>query len=240
MIRIAICDDNAVHLRIAQEELEKTLKEGPDYSLDIFDTEISFSNMLQSGICPYDIIFMDIELGNSSVSGIDLAHKVNLLNPDCQIIYISQHLEYSSDVYDTHHVYFLSKDRLPELIGKSLKAALKALDQMSDSRYFYFKNRKMQYQIPQNEILYMERNLRETTIVTINKEFQLSEKIDQILLRLPANFVSCHRSYAINLKMVSSIHQGSASFPDGRTVPISRTHYSDVKKAFALLSSYML
>lgn len=240
MIKIAICDDNAVQLCIAQEELEKNLKEGPDYSVDVFDNALSFSNILQSGTCPYDIIFMDIELGNSSVSGIDLIHKVNFLNPDCQVIYISQHLEYSSDVYDTHHVYFLSKDRLSELIGKSLKAAIKALDEINSSRYFYFKSRKMQYKIPQNEILYMERNLRETTIVTVNKEFRLSEKIDQILQRLPSNFVSCHRSYAINLKMINSIHQGSVSFPDGRTVPISRTHYSDVKKAFALLNSYML
>ena len=70
-----------------------------------------------------DIIFMDINLENSSASGIDLIHKVNFLNPSCQVIYISQYLEYASDVYDTRHTYFMNKERLSELLGKALHTA---------------------------------------------------------------------------------------------------------------------
>ena len=93
MLKIAICDDNAVQLNIIQEELEKNMKKEIAYDVDTFNSASDFTEVLQSGDCLYDIIFMDIDLGDSSVSGIDLVHKVNFLNPSCQIIYISQHLD---------------------------------------------------------------------------------------------------------------------------------------------------
>lgn len=238
MLKIAICDDNPVQLSIIQEELKKNISKELPYSVNTFDGKISFSHMLQSGTCPYNIIFMDIDLGDSSTSGIDLIHKVNFLNPSCQVIYISQYLEFASDVYDTDHVYFINKERLPELLGKSLNTAIRNLSQTDNISYLYLNTRKKQYRIAQNEILYMERNLRETTVVTCTEEFKTSEKIDQLLERLPSHFIPCHRSFAINLKLVSSIQQYSVSFPDGKTVPVGRTHYSNIKKAFALLNTY--
>lgn len=238
MLKIAICDDNPVQLDIIQEEFKKAITENISYSIDTFDSEAAFADMLQSGNCPYDIIFMDIVLGEADVSGINLAHKVNFLNPKCQIIYISQYLEFASDVYDTQHVYFMSKERISEFLGKALDSALKNIIQTDDTSYLYFNIRKKQYKIPQNNILYMERNLRETTIVTRTAEFQISEKIDLLLQRLPSYFVSCHRSYAVNLKLACSIRQYSISFPNGKSVPVGRTHYANVKKAFALMNSY--
>lgn len=239
MLKIAICDDNTVQLDIIQKELKKNIKNEISYSVDTFDNDKSFNNMLSSGTCPYDIIFMDIDLGNSSTSGIDLIHKVNFLNPSCQVIYISQYLEYVSDVYDTQHTYFMNKERLSELLGKALHTAIHNLSCSDDTGCLYLKNRKKQCKIPQNEILYMERNLRETTVITRTEKYRTSEKIDQLLERLPSYFVPCHRSFAINLKLVSSIQQYSVSFPNGQTVPVGRTHYSDIKKAFATLNTYI-
>ena len=120
MLKIAICDDNTVQLNIIREELEKNMKKEIAYDVDTFCSASDFTEVLQSGDCLYDIIFMDIDLGDSSVSGIDLVHKVNFLNQSCQIIYISQHLEYAPDVYDTQHIYFLNKERLTELFNKDM------------------------------------------------------------------------------------------------------------------------
>lgn len=240
MLKIAICDDNAIQLDIIQEELKKNIKEDISYTIDTFNSEAAFTQILQFGSCPYDIVFMDIVLGDASMSGIDLVHKVNFLNPACQIIYISQYLEFASDVYDTQHVYFVSKERLSEFLGKALDSALKNIIQNDDTSYLYFTVRKKQHKITQNDILYMERNLRETTIVTRTDEFKVSERINQLLERLPSWFVSCHRSYAVNLKLAGSIRQYSVSFPNGKTVPIGRTHYASVKKSFALMNSYLI
>lgn len=238
MLRIAICDDNSVQLDIIQKELEKTIPEDISYSINTFDSETAFTEMLKSGSCIYDIIFMDIVLGDTGSSGIDLVHKVNFLNPECQIIYISQYLEFAPDVYDTQHVYFVNKERISEFLDKALDTALKNIIQADTTHYLYFNIRKKQYKIPQNDILYMERNLRETTIVTRTEKFKTSESIDSLLKHLPSYFIVCHRSYAVNLKLAGSIHQYSISFPNGKSVPVGRTHYANVKKAFALMNSY--
>ena len=154
-----------------------------------------------------------------------------------QIIFVSQCLEYAPDVYVCRHTYFISRDRISELMESALNISLENLSTCSVEDYLYIKVRKSQYKIPQSRILYIERNIRETTIHTYTTEFQTSEKIDSILRRLPDYFVSCHRSYAINLKMASAIHRNSAVFSNGRVIPIGRTHYEDVKKAFTIINT---
>ena len=48
MLKIAICDDNAVQLQIIREELKKNIGEDLSYSVDTFDGETAFDNMLLS------------------------------------------------------------------------------------------------------------------------------------------------------------------------------------------------
>lgn len=132
----------------------------------------------------------------------------------------------------------MNKERLSKLLGKALHAALHNLSCSDGTSCLYLKTRKKQCKNTTEKIIYMERNLRETTVITRTEKFCTSEKIDQLLERLPSYFIPCHRSFAINLKLVSSIQQYSVSFPNGKTVPVGRTHYSDIKKAFALLNAY--
>lgn len=51
-------DDNAIQLDIIQEELKKNIKEDISYTIDTFNSEAAFTQILQSGSCPYDIVFM--------------------------------------------------------------------------------------------------------------------------------------------------------------------------------------
>lgn len=233
MLNIAVCDDNSVQSELIQSEVNRSLNGQLSYGLSLFHDGKLFEHEIILRNCPYDIIILSIELGNFSKSGIELAQEINCLNPAAQIIFVSQSLEYASDVYTCRHTYFISSDRIPELMMSALNTSLENLAIESAEKCLYIKVRKSQYKIPQNKILYMERNIRETTIHTYTAEFRTSEKIDSILRRLPDYFISCHRSYAVNLKMAIAIHRNSAIFLNGRAIPIGRTHYEDVKKAFA-------
>lgn len=232
MLNIAICDDNSVQTELIQSEIGRSLDGHLSYNLNLFHDGKLFEHEILLRNCPYDIVILNIELGNFSKSGIALAREINCLNPAAQIIFVSQSLEYAPDVYACRHTYFISRDRIPELMESALNISLENLAIGSAEECLYIKVRKSQYKIPQNKILYMERNIRETTIHTYTSEFRTSEKIDSILKRLPDYFISCHRSYAINLKMAVAIHRNSAIFSNGRSIPIGRTHYEDVKKAF--------
>lgn len=89
---------------------------------------------------------MDIELGSESVSGIKLAQRINLLNPNTQIIFISQYLQYASSVYETDHIYFVYKQQMEEYLPKALSASCRKLNKLRQ-QYFCFNYQSRDYRL---------------------------------------------------------------------------------------------
>ena len=82
MLKLAICEDNDIQCRqihtLSCSSLEIPVE------IDTFSSATDFLNQISNEQCPYHIILMDIELGSESVSGIKLAQRINLLNPNTQ------------------------------------------------------------------------------------------------------------------------------------------------------------
>ncbi|WP_373212775.1 LytR/AlgR family response regulator transcription factor [Ruminococcus sp. 5_1_39BFAA] len=230
MLKIAVCEDNPVHAQIIDTAVNNILD--IPFEITNYSTAGDFMNVLEEQGCCYDMVLMDIELGSESASGISAAQKIAPLNLRTQLIYISQYLQYAPDVYETKHIYFVSKDRLEEGLEKALRTALKNLS-CEEGRYLYFKKNQIQIRLPQNDILYMERIMRETKIYTSTEVYSTSEKLTALLEQLPPSFVLCHRSFAVNLEMVSTLGRTGITFADGKCIPIGRTYYEAVKRAFA-------
>ena len=204
------------------------------YKLDSFLSGREFLKALSENVCQYNLVFLDIELEDKSISGIDLGQMINSRNPQTQLIFISQYLEYASDVYSTKHTYFINKNRLNDYLADALHAALKNLA-TGRKQYLTFKVKQTQLRIPADDILYLERNLRETFIYTGNKTYTTRDKLSELQQQLPSFFVCCHRSFLVNLHAVTSLHHAEIILNNGQGIPVSRAHYDDTKKAFSLL-----
>ena len=161
MLKIAICEDSEIFEEIIKKNIETILK--VPYELRPFLSGKEFITSLPEMGCPYDIVFLDISLGEETVSGIELGQIINGENPRTQLIFISQYLEYASDVYSTKHTYFIYKNRLNEYLPAALDAALKNL-QTDKEPFLTVKIKQSHHRIPVNDILFLERNLRETFI----------------------------------------------------------------------------
>lgn len=72
-----------------QAEIDRSLDSQISYNLQVFHDGKLFEHEITSRNCPYDIVILDIELGNSSKSGIELAREINCLNPETQIIFVT-------------------------------------------------------------------------------------------------------------------------------------------------------
>ena len=133
MLKLAICEDNDIQCRqihtLSCSSLEIPVE------IDTFSSATDFLNQISNEQCPYHIILMDIELGSESVSGIKLAQRINLLNPNTQIIFISQYLQYASSVYETDHIYFVYKQQMEEYLPKALSASCRKLNKLRQ-QYF--------------------------------------------------------------------------------------------------------
>lgn len=230
MIHIAICEDNAVHSDQIIKLVHACLR--IDFEINTFSSGKAFLDSLSDCRCPYDLILMDIELDDPALSGIALAEKINLMNHHAQIIFISQYLKYVSTVYETKHVYFVNKGEIEIYLPRAIEKALSNLENLQN-QFLRFSKSSRQYQLPMNDILFMERKLRETDIHTRSGIFTTREKLTELLPRLSPAFCLCHRSYIVNLNAVVSFDRSNITFADGQIIPVGRSYYESTKKAFA-------
>ena len=135
MLKIAICEDNSIHCKQIHDLTCSCLQAA--YDIDIYTSANDFLARITDQKCPYQIVLMDIELDCGDMSGIHLAEKINLSNPETQIIFISQYLQYASAVYETNHVYFVSKQQIEEYLPRALSAACRKLSELH-RQYFCF------------------------------------------------------------------------------------------------------
>ena len=233
MISIALCEDNLIHQRHICRAIHSVL--GLNHSIDVYSSAHEFRAAVLGAVPPsfsYDIILMDIELGDDS--GIILTKEINRHFPNTQIIYITQHLEYVSSVYDTQHMYFIEKRNMDLYLPRAFNIALNRLHRL-DTLQLEFTWNKESFIIPQKNIIYMERVLRTTEIHTFSQIFYTSEKLPEILQKLEDSFFICHRSFLINLNMISNLEKAYVTLNSDIQIPVSRAHYNDLKDKFNLL-----
>lgn len=227
MLKIAICEDIALHQKYLQTEIQKLLTEPCEFSCfssaDVFEAKI-----LEKTTC-FDIVFMDIEFGTKS--GIELGQKINNQYPLAQIIYVTGYPQYAGDVYMTEHVWFIEKNHLGKYLPLALNKALRAI-QLTQNLHLNISWQKEKFPIPQKEIIYIERNLRTSEIFTLHNTYQTSEKLDALIQRLTDAFAFSHRSYIVNMEMITSLTKTQVILNGAHEIPVSRSKYNDLKNAY--------
>lgn len=234
MIQIAICDDDTLHIAYIKRLTEEILK---DKKIEI--TKYTGANELLfkidgSDYVP-DIALLDIQMPD--IDGISLAKELNQIAPNCKIIFISSYLNYAPNVYDANHIYYVLKtqleDRLPIALGKAVAAIY------SPRSFLLIKHGTSATKIPLGRVLYIERNLHKTNVITSEMTYTTSQSPADLLSAIvnKSVFLHCHQSYWVNSKAIKTMQSNSFLLYDGTEIPISRSHKSDVKAAFFKLIS---
>lgn len=174
MIRIAVCEDDYVYTEMIRSILQSCIT--VPYEVKFFSSGTEFLNTLTDHGCPYTLVITDIDLGAQSVNGITVAKRINKINGDTQIIFVSQYLEFASDVYETSHLYFVNKKKLLEYLPKALTAAHEKYA-LRGEQYLYFQSSYKEYQVSQNDVLYLEHIARQTCIHTATHVYSANEKL---------------------------------------------------------------
>lgn len=224
-MKIVICDDAYSFLQRMQEMLLPYIGEADQ--LLLFDTGEQLLEYAQySNI---DILFMDIELGE--ISGIDVVRDVTQIRPKCQVVYMTNHVEYVSDVYETKHCYYVMKEQI--------ESRLDSIMQIVNQKLYYI-NQKLiitdggtNILIPLDEITYIERLKRVTYVYTVGATYKTRERIDAIEKRIPKNcFVRCHNSYIVSFEHIRIYSRSKIIMENGVGITISRRYIDSVKESF--------
>lgn len=224
MLQIAVCDD-----RIAdQERICQAVRDTyPETQTCTFASPGALLKKIEQNWLP-TVALLDIQM--EDMDGVHLAKELNTRCPDCRIIFLTDYLEYATDVYDVRHSYFILKSQLEQRIGPALARALEELPRIPS---LCFREKRELHLVSQDSVLYLERRLRKTYVYSNDVCYQTYEHPRAVLAdAVDGSFCQCHQSFWVNLNRVSSMIEDHFRMDNGADVPISRSFQKLVRTRF--------
>lgn len=227
-MRIGICDDNQEYLYCLNQSIQLLTSSTNNITIEMLTPE-NLAISIDKKSIPYDIILSDIDMG--TYNGIDFASKINQIAPSCIIIFISNYLNYATEVYDVAHVYFILKSELNERLPKALEKAF-AIHNERISKSILIRFQNTEYRIFLSDITYIEALGRYLYIHDSKQSYKCIQSLKNIMNELTHSFTRCHNSYLVNMKYIHSINRTSCILSDGVSIPISQTYSKSFQAAY--------
>lgn len=227
-MKIGICDDNQPYLNFLKEMTQSLTTSAVNLSVTTLSPE-ELAACIEYQSIPYDILISDIDMG--TYNGIDFAGKINQIAPSCIILFISNYLNYATDVYDVTHVYFVLKSEVEQKLPRALEKAI-ALHNERISKSLLIRFQNTEYRIYLSDITYIEALGRYLYIHDTKQSYKCIQSLKSIMSELPGSFARSHNSYLVNMKCIHSINRTSCILSDGISIPISQTYSKAFQAAY--------
>lgn len=223
MISIAICEDSIP----MQTQIEMhTAMLLPDTPIDVFSTGEELIDTLVKEEMSYSIYLMDISL--PGISGIETAARIRERDPYALIIYITDYKEYVYEVFETLPFRFITKPIDIVVFEKVLSDALNYF--RNRSKRFHFHIERTQYQIPMQEIVYLESRLRQITLYTPDTSYEFYGRLADVMPSLdPVFFVRVHTSYIVNMEYIHCLNDTCVTLRSGITISVSKRYRNELR-----------
>lgn len=223
MIKIAICDDEKLHI----EKIEKLLTTREDAkSFEIYRYDKA-TELLKSDI-KFEFLFMDIEL--TDANGVAVAKVMRNKIKDLFVFFTTSYTNYISEAFRIMPFQYLVKPLDSQLFNAELDRAIKILQ--NDKQQIILSKYNQKTSIAVKDILYIEHYVKKLSYVLINGEIYYSNgKITEVLEKLaPYGFARIHNGYILNLKYLQKIKDYEALLKNGVRLPISKKYAKETRR----------
>lgn len=214
-MRILICDDEQTHLNVLCVHIEEYMQ-----NHHIPYTVAAMTNPAQviEKDEIYDLAFLDIQM--QEIDGISLAKQLRQRNPKLAIFFVTNYDEYQDDAMDLQAFRFFEKPFNVQRLYAGLDKAMEYIDGAYVD--IFLSENGVQQRVVADDILYVTREGRRTSIVTVKQTFSLSEKYDDLCEKLPQLFFyPVHKSFFVNLHYVDRYTYTELLLTNGIRIPIA-------------------
>jgi DNA-binding LytR/AlgR family response regulator len=239
-MNIAICEDETPQ----RKQLASTVNTWArlrGVSLTIHEyanAESIFFNLGTNG--PFDLFFLDIEMGNGNATGLDVARELRTAYGDVltPIIFVTSHPEYVFSGYKVQALDYLVKPIAENELTRLLDQVYAGISDVSQSTLLV-NTPTAAKRIPYRLIRYIESQSHFVELQVINSEAErFRGNISELEAQLPPElFVRTHRSYIVNSAHVVSVSKGKLTMDDDTVIPISRSKQHEVDEHILFLPS---
>ena len=223
MIRIAVCEDSIPVQAQIEDHISEILTDCP---VEVFSSGEELLSFLSREKRRFSLYLMDISL--PGISGIETAAAIRERDPYALIIYITDYKEYVYEVFETLPYRFITKPIDKDIFHKAISDAVNYITDRGE--LFHFHVDRIQYQIPFQEIIYFESDLRRVTLHTGKEAFSFYGRLRDLSEHLnPMLFVRTHASYLVNMEFIRSIRDAEVLLSTGEHIPVSRKYRPSVR-----------
>lgn len=167
-MRVAVCDDEVV----VYQQIMRLLKGNADkYTIDRYES----GEKLVQAAKKYDIIFLDIEMGQ--LNGLTTAKYIREQGRNDFIIFLTGHVEFMSEAFKVKAFRFLNKPIQSNAFYEALYGAEKEI--MSDERILISSDGN-KYMVSQSDIVFVE-SMGDGTCVYTNGSQYITNTTLQLL-----------------------------------------------------------
>ncbi len=228
---IAICDDEENQIKELRRLLDEWSANKP-IAL-VIDEYISAENFLFSyPDNPCDLLLLDIEM--NGINGMELAKKLRGSGDMLPIVFITGYSDYISEGYDVEALHYLLKPIVKEKLFGVLDKYVEKNSATADE--LLIETTSGVTHISADIITYIEAFGRKTHVhLSDGTIIDCTMSISSFSGKPLKGFVSCHRSYIVNLRFVRSIGKANISIDSGDILPLSRRLFKEVNEKFIQL-----
>lgn len=227
MIKIAICDDEAVFRKEIRECCVEYCK-NEQLECDIEEYAAGRA-LIKDKISP-DILFLDVQMPEAD--GIEVKEHLKNIKSDTKILFISSYPESMRAAFGGNVFGFLEKPFKYKEFAEKMGEMLEALE--VDLRFIICKPDSGEKKVYLREIVYIEAYGKYSKVhVRGGDNYILEEKsISKYEDELGEDFVRCHRSYIVNLLHVLSVKDKKIRLTKGKELPIGRSYEPGTKERY--------
>lgn len=228
MYKVAICEDNNLHLNILLNYFDKYKdKHGYNFDIDTFESGEGFINQ---DFTKYEIIVLDIQM--KEIDGIETAKIIRNKNSSSKIIFTTSFDKYSIEGYKVNaHRYLLKPIDESEFI-ESITTILRELEEKEV--YVNINNKDEIVRLKVVDIYYIEIYNRKTCIHTKYNEYISKTSLNDWVYRLSKfGFALSHKSFLVNMNYIDSIEKDIIVLNNKKIVPVSKRKSKQFKDEFA-------
>lgn len=226
--RVAVCDDEPLHLEKLQKETEDILTAaGASYRLSAFASEEDLQAAMRGTPDAFDLILLDVLLGEHN--GVEVARRLRQNGCGATIVFVTSTADFAPKGYEVNaYRYILKPIRREELES----AILGDWRRSRENAALTFHKGGGVLRILPRDIYYIETAGRGVLVYLAAGSVELPAGISELEQMLPADtLVRCHKSYIVNLAHAGHIDRESITTTAGAALPMGRKYYESVRRA---------
>lgn len=229
-MKIVVCDSSVSDANQAME-IVKGIVKNSGYEIKVISPQDVYV-AVEEELLNCDIIILAIRFADEQFDGIELGKLINEKLPVCQIIYLTNIIEFAPMVYETRHCYFVMKDNMDSMLPKAIRKAIDTYNESVGYEILEFLSNGHKVFLAQKDIMYIERDDRLLIIHSTKKSYPCYTSLKKLDIKLLPQFARCHGGFIVNLAFCNGMEKYEVSMNDGSVLPIGKSFYDEFREKY--------